>query len=170
MTPRIVAMVEDPSWDVMPVPDPDLPARKREKVFDRAYLKDPVGVAEPVYQYRDREQVVAPSSLDQPSRELLLRAQKAIAVAVGGEAAAIEPDGLVLGARCCGMNERSPVLQCNHQPREPIRWPICAPSRLGDDPCRLQHPEPDGAGCPGEIMLCRAVRGLSRRRLVMTFR
>jgi hypothetical protein len=88
-------MVEDPSWDVMPVADPDLPARKREKVFDRAYLKDPVGVAEPVYQYRDRDQVVAPSSLDQPSRELLLRAQKAIACAVDGEAAAIEPDGHV---------------------------------------------------------------------------
>lgn len=65
------------------------------KVFDRAYLKDPVGVAGPVYQYRDRDQVVAPSSLDQPSRELLLRAQKAIACAVDGEAAAIEPDGLV---------------------------------------------------------------------------
>jgi hypothetical protein len=64
----------------MPVANPDLPVRKRTKVFGRAYLKDPVGVAEPAYQYRDREQVVVPSSLDQPSRELLLRAQKASAV------------------------------------------------------------------------------------------
>jgi hypothetical protein len=85
-------MVADPSWDVVPVSNPDLPARTRNKLFNRAVLKDPVGVTEPVYQYQDREQVVVPSSLDQLSRELLLRAQKAIAVAVDGEAA-IAADG-----------------------------------------------------------------------------
>jgi len=85
----------DPSWDVMPVANPDLPARKQVKLLDRAVLRDPIGLAEPEYQYRDREQVVVPSCLDQPSRELLLRAQKAIGVAVDEEAAAAEPDGVV---------------------------------------------------------------------------
>lgn len=96
MTSTIVRMIEDPSWDVVPVANPDLPARKRNKLFHRAVLTDPVGVAEPLHQYEDREQVVVPSSLDQPSRELLLRAQKAIAVAVDGEAAAMAgPDDVV---------------------------------------------------------------------------
>ena len=85
----------DPSWDVVPVANPDLPARKRDKLFDRAARTDPVGVAEPVYQYQDREQVVVPSSLDQPSRELLLRAQRAIATAVDAEATTMEPNGAV---------------------------------------------------------------------------
>jgi hypothetical protein len=89
-----MAMTADDSWEVMPVADPDLPARRRRKLIDRALLKDPLGLAEPVYQLRDREQVVLPSCLDQLSRELLLRAQKAITVAVEGEAAAI-PDGVV---------------------------------------------------------------------------
>jgi hypothetical protein len=90
----MMAMTADDSWEVMPVADPDLPARRRRKLIDRALLKDPLGLAEPVYQLRDREQVVLPSCLDQLSRELLLRAQKAITVAVEGEAAAI-PDGVV---------------------------------------------------------------------------
>lgn len=90
----MMAMIADSSWEVMPVTDPDLPARRRRKLIDRAVLKDPVGVAEPVYQYRDRDQVVLPSSLDQLARELLLRAQKAITVAVEGDAATV-PDGVV---------------------------------------------------------------------------
>lgn len=89
-------MVADLSWDVVPVANPDLPARKRNKLFERAVLTDPVGLAEPVYQYRDREQLVVPSSLDQLSRELLLRAQKAIAAAIDGEAAiAADRDGVM---------------------------------------------------------------------------
>lgn len=89
-------VIPDPSWDVVPVANPDLPARKRHKLFDRAVLADPVGVAEPAYQYRDRDHIVVPSSLDQQSRELLLRAQKAIAVAIDGEAAiAAGRDGVV---------------------------------------------------------------------------
>jgi hypothetical protein len=80
-------VIPDPSWDVVPVANPDLPARTRNKLFDRAMLKDPVGLAEPVYQFKDRDRVVVPSSLDQPSRELMLRAQKAIAAAIDGEAA-----------------------------------------------------------------------------------
>src|SRR5215472_14490569 len=89
-------MVEDPSWDVVPAVNPDLPPRKRDKVFDRAVRTDPVGVAEPLYQYRDREHVVVPSCLDQLSRELLLRAQKAIAAAIDAEAAmAADGDGVV---------------------------------------------------------------------------
>lgn len=92
----MVFVIADPSWDVVPVANPDLPARKRNKLVDRAVRTDPVGVAEPVYQYQDREQLVVPSSLDQPSRELLLRAQQAIAVAVDGESAiAADGDGAV---------------------------------------------------------------------------
>jgi hypothetical protein len=85
-------MIADPSWDAVPVANPDLPARKRDKIFERAVLTDPVGLAEVVYQWRDREHLVVPSSLDQLSRELLLRAQKAIAAAIDGEAV-ISADG-----------------------------------------------------------------------------
>ena len=92
---RIVSMVADPSWDVMPVANPDLPARKRKKLCDRTVLSDPIGLAEPEYQLRDRELIVVPSTLDQLSRELLLRAQNAIAVALDAEDAAIAPDGAV---------------------------------------------------------------------------
>lgn len=88
-------MIVDPSWNVVPAANPDLSARKRDKLFDRAALKDPVVVVEPVYQHEDREQIVVPSSLDQISRELQLRAQTAIAVAVDAEAAAMEPSGFV---------------------------------------------------------------------------
>lgn len=92
-------VVADPSWDVVPVVNPDLPARKRDRLFDRVVLTDPVGVAEPVHQDRDREHVVVPSSLDQQSRELLLCAQKAIAVAIDGEVAiAAGADGVVPGS------------------------------------------------------------------------
>jgi hypothetical protein len=92
---RIVGMVEDSSWDVMPVADPDLPARKRNKLLGRTILKDPIGLAEPAYQLQDRDLIVVPSTLDQLSRELLLRVQQAIAVALDTEAGAIAPDGAV---------------------------------------------------------------------------
>ncbi len=88
-------MVADPSWDVMPVANPDLRVHKRNKLLDRSVLTDPIGIAEPAYQLRDRELIVVPSTLDQLSRELLLRAQKAIAVALDVEARATAPDGAV---------------------------------------------------------------------------
>jgi hypothetical protein len=93
--PRIAGMVVDPSWGVMPVVNPDVPARKAKRLFDRAYLKDPIGVAEPAYQLEDRGLIVVPSTLDQLSRGLLLRVQTAIAVALGGEAGATGAAGAV---------------------------------------------------------------------------
>jgi hypothetical protein len=75
-------MAGDSSWDISPVVRPDLPARKRQRVFDRALLKDPVGVPEPAYQLADRDVLVVPSTLDRPSRLALLRTQNAIAAAL----------------------------------------------------------------------------------------
>jgi hypothetical protein len=91
---RIVGMVADPSWDVMPVGNPDLPPRKRNKLIDHAILKDPIGLEEPLYQLRDRELIVVPSALDQVSRELLLRVQSAISAALDSEAGAIAEDAV----------------------------------------------------------------------------
>lgn len=71
-------MPADPSWDIMPVADPALRYRKRRRLLDRSLMCDPVGLAEPLYQLRDRDQVVLPSALDRMSRELLIRAQVAI--------------------------------------------------------------------------------------------
>lgn len=71
-------MPNDPSWDIMPVANPELRASKRRGVIDRVLLKDPVGLEEPLRQLRDRDQVVVPSSLDAVCRPLLLRAQDAI--------------------------------------------------------------------------------------------
>jgi hypothetical protein len=88
-------MVADPSWDISPVVNPELPARKRKKVFDRAVLRDPVGVPEPAYQLEDRELVVVPSTLDWLSRQVLLRAQNAIAVALEDESGGFQPDDAV---------------------------------------------------------------------------
>jgi hypothetical protein len=51
-------------------------------------------LAEPAYQPRDREQIVLPSTLDRLSRELLLRAQRAIVLALNS-GSAVEPDGAV---------------------------------------------------------------------------
>jgi hypothetical protein len=92
--PTIVGMVADPSWDVMPVAKPDLPARKRTKLLDRTVLTDPVGLEEPMYQLRDRDLIVVPSTLDRLSRELLLRVQKAITAALDSEAGAISDDAV----------------------------------------------------------------------------
>jgi hypothetical protein len=90
--PRIMPRIEDPSWDVMPVASPDLPARKRKKLVDRAVLKDPIGLEEPAYQLQERELIVVPSTLDQLSRELLLRVQQAVGTALDTEAGAMTPD------------------------------------------------------------------------------
>ncbi len=89
-----MSMVADPSWNVMPVANPDVAARERDKLIRRAVLKDPMELAEPAYQLQDREKIVVPSTLDRLSRELLLRAQRAIVVALNA-GAAIEPDGVV---------------------------------------------------------------------------
>jgi hypothetical protein len=75
-------MPHDPSWDIMPVADPALRERKRRRLIRSSCAADPVGLAEPLYQLRHREQVVVPSALDRVSRELLIRAQAAIGSAL----------------------------------------------------------------------------------------
>lgn len=76
----------DSSWEVVPVANPDLPDRKRQRAVDRSQQYDPIGLAEPKYQVRDRDQVVVPSALDRACRELLLRAQTAISLALDSDA------------------------------------------------------------------------------------
>jgi hypothetical protein len=71
-------MYSDPSWDIMPVANPDLPEGKRRRLVRDSLARDPVGVAEPTRQVRHRDQIVAPFSLDRACRQLLLRAQVAI--------------------------------------------------------------------------------------------
>ena len=71
-------MPNDPSWDIMPVANPELRESKRRRVIDRVLLKAPVNLGEPLRQLHGRDQVVAPSSLDAACRQLLLRAQDAI--------------------------------------------------------------------------------------------
>jgi hypothetical protein len=71
-------MYSDPSWDIMPVANPDLPEGKRRRIVRDSLAKDPVGAAEPGYQVRHRDQIVAPFALDRACRQLLLRAQVAI--------------------------------------------------------------------------------------------
>jgi hypothetical protein len=75
-------MPGDPSWDIMPVADPALRDRKRRRLIGSGLAHDPVGLAEPLYQLRHRDQVVLPSALDRVSRELLIRAQIAISSAL----------------------------------------------------------------------------------------
>ena len=72
-------MLSDPSWDIMPVTNPDLPERKQRRLVRNNLVTDPVGLAEPLYQLRHRDEIVAPSALDRVSRELVIRAQTAIA-------------------------------------------------------------------------------------------
>ena len=74
--------LNDPSWDVRPVANPALPDRKQRRLIRRTLAKDPVGLPEPLYQLRQRDQVVVPSALDRLSRELLIRAQTAISSAL----------------------------------------------------------------------------------------
>ena len=75
-------MPSDPSWDIMPVASPALRDRKRRRLIRGSLAHDPVGLAEPLYQLRHRDQVVVPSALDRVSRELLIRAQTAISSAL----------------------------------------------------------------------------------------
>ncbi len=75
-------MFGDPSWEVMPVARPDLRRRKRRRLIRRSLASDPVGLPEPLYQLRQRDQVVMPSALDRTSRGLLIRAQSAISSAL----------------------------------------------------------------------------------------
>lgn len=87
-------MPGDPSWDIMPVADPALRSRKRRRLIRRGCAYDPVGLAEPLYQLRRRDQIVLPSALDRMSRELLIRAQIAVSSALGSviEEAKRSPD------------------------------------------------------------------------------
>ena len=71
-------MRSDPSWAVMPVANPALGERKRRRLIRGSLARDPVGLAEPLYQLRHRDEIVVPSSLDRVSRESLIRAQAAI--------------------------------------------------------------------------------------------
>jgi hypothetical protein len=66
-------MPSDPSWDIMPVANPALRDRKRRRLVRDSLANDPVGLAEPLYQLRHRDQVVMSSALDRASRELLIR-------------------------------------------------------------------------------------------------
>ena len=72
----------DPSWDIVPVANPELRDRKRRRLIRGCLAHDPVGLEEPLYQLRHRDQVVVPSALDRVSRELLIRAQTAISSAL----------------------------------------------------------------------------------------
>ena len=40
----------DPSWDIMPVANPQLRERKRERLVRKNVVDDPVGLPEPLYQ------------------------------------------------------------------------------------------------------------------------
>jgi hypothetical protein len=75
-------MPSDPSWEIMPVTNPALRERKRRHLIRGSLAHDPVGLGEPLYQLRHRDQVVVPSALDRMSRELLIRAQTAISFAL----------------------------------------------------------------------------------------
>ena len=75
-------MLSDPSWDIMPVANPELPDRKQRRLIRGSLINDPVGLAEPLYQLRHRDQIVVPSALDRVSRELLIRAQTAVTSAL----------------------------------------------------------------------------------------
>jgi hypothetical protein len=62
----------------MPVANPGLRERKRHRLIRDSLAHDPVGLAEPLYQLRHRDDMVRPSALDLASRQLLIRAQTAI--------------------------------------------------------------------------------------------
>lgn len=75
-------MSRDRSWDILPVPNPELRPGKRRRLVRDALVKDPAGLPEPLYQLERRDRVVVPSTLDSACRELLRRAQAAIDVAL----------------------------------------------------------------------------------------
>jgi hypothetical protein len=92
-------MYGDPSWDIMPVANPELPEGKRRRMVRDSLARDPVGPAEPAYQVRHRDQIVPPFSLDRACRQLLLRAQVAIeSVLDSGADRAALPDIVSEGA------------------------------------------------------------------------
>src|ERR1700760_1944868 len=68
----------EPSWDIMPVANPELRERKRERLVRKNVVDDPINLTEPLYQLHHRDQIVLPSALDRTSRMLLIRAQAAI--------------------------------------------------------------------------------------------
>lgn len=88
-------MSSDPSWDIAPVANPELRESKRRRIVRDTLAKDPVGLAEPVYQLHRRDQVVAPSSLDRACRLLLQRAQTAIDTALESGVDEVELPGIV---------------------------------------------------------------------------
>ena len=89
-------MPGDPSWDIMPVANPALRERRRRRLIRTSCAHDPVGLAEPLYQLRHRDQVVLPSTLDRMSRGLLIRAQTAISSALDSVTDdAVEPPDIV---------------------------------------------------------------------------
>jgi len=54
----------------MPVTNPDLAERKQRRLVRNNLVTDPVGLAEPLYQLRHRDEIVAPSpSPSQPPAE-----------------------------------------------------------------------------------------------------
>jgi hypothetical protein len=75
-------MRSDRSWDIMPVTSPAVLERKRRRLIRYSCAHDPVGLVEPLYQLRHRDQIVVPSALDRVSRELLIRTQVAISSAL----------------------------------------------------------------------------------------
>jgi hypothetical protein len=83
---------------LMPVANPELRERKRQRLVRRLVMYDPVGLAEPRYQLDHRDEVVAPSSLDQHCRELLLRAQLSIGLALHSGTAEIDLPEIVAEA------------------------------------------------------------------------
>src|ERR1700746_1147874 len=66
------------AWSVEPVANPSLKEAKRQRLI-RVTKQHVAGRTEPVRQIRDREQVVSPLALSPECRELLVRAQRAIA-------------------------------------------------------------------------------------------
>lgn len=83
----------DSSWDIMPVANPELREGERRRIVRGILAKDPVGLAEPMYQLQRRDKVVAPSSLDRVCRQLLRRAQTAIDSALDSGTGEVElPD------------------------------------------------------------------------------
>ena len=66
------------AWSVEPVANPSLKEAKRQRLI-RVTKQHVAGRTEPVRQIRDRDQVVSPLALSPECRELLMRAQRAIA-------------------------------------------------------------------------------------------
>ena len=111
-------MPSDPSWDIMPVANPALRERKQWQLIRSSLSRDPVGLAEPVYQLRHRDQVVVPSALDQMSRELLIRAQTAISSALDSITDPTDPAGSAGSAGSARAETESPDIVAESS----LRW------------------------------------------------